>query len=141
MWQCENCRTTVLSGTICPECGRSLDPAVAAIDRKIRHLCFLSDINRRWTQRGAVIGSIAAIILVPMSAALLVPHFISSTDGTLASTDSFVKFLTIFLALPILLPLLFGGIAFVLAAVVRPLCMALFYGIEPFEQEYGSTKQ
>lgn len=141
MWQCENCRTYVESGAICPTCGRPLDPALAAIDRKIRQLHFLSNVSRRWTQRGAVIGFIAAIILAPMLAALLVPHFITSTDGTLASTDSFVQFLTIFLALPIFLPLVFGCIAFVLAAVVRPLCIALFFSIECFEEEYGSTKQ
>ena len=141
MWQCGNCGTTVVTGTICPECGRSLDPAVAAIDRKIRHLRFLSNISRRWTQRGAVIGLIAAIILAPLLAALLVPHYISSTDDTRATTDSFVRFLTFFLALPIFLPLLFACIAFVLAAVVRPLCIALFYSSKRFEQEYGPTKQ
>lgn len=141
MWHCEKCSTSVESGTICPACGRPLDAAVAAIGRKVRQVRFLSNVNRRWAQRGAVIGFITAIILAPALAALLVCRFVSSTDGALPPTDSFVQLLAIFLALPIFLPLFFGCIAFVLAAVVRPLCIALFCSIERFEQEYGSTKQ
>jgi len=141
MWLCENCRTVVMTGTVCPACGRPFDPAVAVIDRKIRHLGFLSNLSRRWTQRGVVIGFLTAIILAPMLAALLVPHFLSSTDDTLASTDSFAQFLALFLALPILLPLLFGCIAFLLAVVVHPLYIALFYGTERFEGEYDLMKQ
>lgn len=141
MWRCANCGAFVPHGTICLECGQPLDPAVAAIDRKIRYLRFLSNGSWQWTQRGAVIGLVAAIILAPMLAALLVPRFIASTDGTLATTDSFVQFLTIFLSLPIFMPLLFGCIAFVLAAVVRPICTALFFRAERFEQECDSAKQ
>jgi hypothetical protein len=36
---------------------------------------------------------------------------------------------------------LFGSVAFVMAATIRPICVALFCSVERFEQEYGSSRK
>ncbi|HEY7158336.1 MAG TPA: hypothetical protein VH575_30605, partial [Gemmataceae bacterium] len=66
MWRCENCGANVPSGTICPACGRPLDAAVVEIGQKVRRLRVFSDVSRRWTHRGAVIGFLTGIILAPV---------------------------------------------------------------------------
>ena len=140
MWRCENCRLNVLSGIVCPGCGRPLDAAVAEIGQKVRRLRVFSDVSRRWTRRGAVIGFLVGIILAPVIAAIWITRCLAGPGGAQQLIASAGELAILFIATPILMPLLFGGAALMLATVVRPICVAMFCSIERFEQEYGPTR-
>ena len=140
MWRCENCGASVPGGTVCAACGRPLDPAVTEIGQKVRRLRVFSEISRRWTRRGAVIGFLVGIILAPVIAAIWIAHCLAGPGGAQHLVASAGELAVIFIATPFLMPLLFVGAAFLLATVVRPVCVAMFCSIERFEQEFGPTR-
>jgi len=141
MWRCENCGANVQSGTVCPACGRPLDDALAEIGQKVQRLRFFSEVSQRWTDSGVVIGFLTGIVLPPVLAVTWIGRCLSGPDGARQLTDAFPYLVVFFLVTPIFLPLFFGSIAFALATVVRPICVALFCSVERFEQEYGPSRK
>lgn len=140
MWRCDNCGASVPGGTVCTACGRPLDAAVAEIGQKVRRLRVFSEVSRRWTRRGAVIGFLTGIILAPVIVAIWITRCLAGPDGARQLADSAIGLFFIFFWMPMLMPLLFACAAFVLATVVRPVCVAMFCSVERFEQEFGPTR-
>jgi hypothetical protein len=140
MWRCENCGASVPGGTICTSCGRPLDAAVAEIGQKVRRLRVFSDVSRRWTRRGAVIGFLVGIILAPVIVAIWITRCLAGPGGAQELAASAGGLAVVFIVTPFVTPLLFGVAAFMLATVVRPVCVAMFCSIERFEQEFGPTR-
>jgi hypothetical protein len=121
-------------------CGQPLDAGVAEIGQKVRRLRVFSDVSRRWTRRGAVIGFLVGIILAPMIVATWITRCLAGPGGAQELAASAVGMAIVFIVTPILIPLLFGCAAFILATVVRPVCVAMFCSIERFEQEFGPSR-
>ncbi len=141
MWRCDNCGAKVPSGTVCAACGWPLDAAVVEIDQKVRRLRFFSEVSRRWTHRGAVIGFLVGIILAPVLTAVWIARCLAEPGGAQQLANTLPQLAMFLLIIPFFVPLLFGSIAFVLATVIRPVCVALFCSVERFEQEYGSSRK
>ncbi|HEY7314919.1 MAG TPA: hypothetical protein VH643_36575 [Gemmataceae bacterium] len=113
---------------------------MAEIGQKVRRLRVFSEVSRRWTRRGAVIGFLAGIVLAPAIAVTWITRCLSRSSGALELADTAGNLAVIFIATPILMPLLFGCVALMLATVVRPVCVAMFCSVERFEQEFGPTR-
>lgn len=137
MWRCENCGASIPGGAVCTSCGRSLDAAVAAIGQKVRRLRVFSDVSRRWTRRGAVIGFLVGIILAPTIVVAWLTRYPAGSGGPSQPFAPIGGLAVTFIVVPFVTPLLFGSAAFILATVVRPVCVAMFCSVERFEQEYG----
>lgn len=140
MWRCENCGANISEGTVCPSCGRPLDAAVAAIGQKVRRLRVFSEVNRRWTRRGAVIGFLVGILLAPAIVAIWIARCASGPNAAQELTNSVVILAEIFIVVPLVMPLIFGILAFLLATLARPVFVAMFCSVERFEQEYGHAR-
>jgi hypothetical protein len=114
---------------------------VVEIGQKVRRLCVFSDVSRRWTHRGTVIGSLVANILAPVLAAVEIARCLSEPGGAGQLADALLGLAMFFLTMALFLPVLFGSVAFVMAATIRPIRVALFCSVERFEQEYGSSRK
>lgn len=138
MWRCVNCGARMANGVACTACGRPFDAAVEAIGKKVWRVRYFNSVTRRWTLRGAAIGFLVGILLSPAFIAIvfLRPGFAPRNQSNLHDMSVLLPFLA-----PIILSFLFGKFAFVLATVVRPVCVALFCSPERFEEEYGPFKR
>ncbi len=145
MWRCENCGASVRRGTACPQCGRPIDVAVADIGNRVKQLWFIHAITTKWIRRGAIVGLLTATILTPVFAASEtfsnhVRAFCYGGHAPPQVIDPIVQTVVFFSVAVVVLPLLFGILAYAFAALIRPIIVALFCSVERFEQEYGSSK-
>jgi hypothetical protein len=70
-----------------------------------------------------------------------IARWLSEPGGARQLAASLPGLAMFFLVMALFLPVLFGSIAFALATVIRPICVALFCSVERFEQEYGSSRK
>jgi cytochrome c oxidase subunit IV len=73
--------------------------------------------------------------------AVEIARCLSEPGGTQQLAASLPNLAMLFLVVSLFLPVLFGSFAFVMAATIRPICVALFCSVERFEQEYGSSRK
>ena len=140
MWKCANCGTSVVQGTICPECGQLSNEALAAINRKVRDVRLRRGVGDRYFWRGAKVGLVVGLILSLIFLAIGVSHGLNNHEKVMEIMERMGILLPVFLVAACFLALLSAVLFLIFGTVVKPIFVAVFCSIERFEQDYGPTQ-